>query len=131
MKMCQLQEYQESHIMDMSTLINASDLDPKALSALRSNPRFKEIFIHEYREGEEEDEEGVMVPITYFWPKRPQMNTHTYISGYASRSADELVEEDLCMDPKLLEMRRDQEVEDRRIQQLEAEYEDESESENQ
>lgn len=112
----------------MNTLINASDLDPKALSALRSNPRFKEIFIHEYREGEEEGEEGVMVPITYFWPKRPQ--GHRYISGVASRSADE-VEEDLCMDPKLLEMRRDQEVEDRRIQQLEAEYEDDSDGDNQ
>ena len=115
--------------MDMSTLINASDLDPKALSALRSNPRFKEIFIHEYREGLEEGEEGVMVPITYFWPKRSQ--GRRYLSGTACRSADELVEEDLCMDPKLLEMRRDQEVEDRRIQQLEAEYEDDSDGDNQ
>ena len=112
----------------MSTLINASDLDPKALSALRSNPRFKEIFIHEYRE--EEGKEGVMVPITYFWPKRPQ--GRRYLSGgYAKSPADELEEEDLCMDPKLLEMRRDQEEEDKRIQQLEAEYEDESDGENQ
>jgi hypothetical protein len=110
--------------MDMNTLINASDLDPKALSALRSNPRFKEIFIHEFREGVEEGEEGVMVPITYFWPKRPQ--GRRYLSGaYTKRPADELEEEDLCMDPKLLEMRRDQEEEDKRIQQLEAEYEEE------
>jgi hypothetical protein len=113
--------------MDMDTLINASDLDPKALSALRSNPRFKEIFIHEYRE--EEGKEGVMVPITYFWPKRPL--NRIYLSGSAKRSADELEEEDLCMDPKLLEMRRDQEEEDKRIQQLEAEYENDSDGENQ
>ena len=111
----------------MNTLINASDLDLKALSALRSNPRFKEIFIHEYRE--EEGKEGVMVPITYFWPKRSQ--GRRYLSGTARISADDLEDEDLCMDPKLLVMRRDQEEEDKRIQQLEAEYEDDSDGDNQ
>ena len=111
----------------MGTLINASDLDPKALSALRSNPRFKEIFIHEYRE--EEGKEGVMVPITYFWPKKRPL-TRRCLSG-GPYEEDQEAEEDLCMDPKLLEMRRDQEEEDKRIQLLEAEYEDDSDSDNQ
>jgi hypothetical protein len=108
--------------MDMGTLINASDLDPKALSALRSNPRFKEIFIHEYRE--EEGKEGVMVPITYFWPKKRPL-TRRCLSGGPYEEYQDADGEDLCMDPKLLEMRMDQEEEDKRIQQLEAEYEEE------
>ena len=105
----------------MSTLINASDLDPKALSALRSNPRFKEIFIHEYRE--EEGKEGVMVPITYFWPKKRPLTRRCLSGGPYEEYQD--MDEDLCLDPKLLVMRRDQEEEDKRIQQLEAEYEEE------
>lgn len=109
----------------MNTLINASELGPKAISSLRSNPRFKEIFIHEYRE--EEGEEGVMVPITYFWPKRPMTRRGSGGSGgsgCSGGSGSDEDDEELCMDPKLLEMRRDQEMEDERIKQIEEEYEE-------
>ena len=61
-----------------------------------------------------------MVPITYFWPKKRPLTRRCL--GLNEEYQD--MGEDLCMDPKLLEMTRDQEEEDKRIQQLEAEYEE-------
>jgi len=92
--------------MDMRNLICATNLTKTALETLRSDPNFKEIFISECLE----DEDGTkhMIPITYFWPKRRCSDEH------------------LCLDPMLLEMRREQAIEDERIKQMEDEWDEEA-----